>query len=109
MPAQRTTIHVANYEEVCHGGSSGFPDDLVEVLVPSADEAEGGLKQDTEIAHAAALSARVVGLDIPIGLPDSTMAVAWEPYQELFQGVIVCLHSDFRIGGTGARAAQPVR
>jgi hypothetical protein len=27
------------------------------------------------------------------------MAVAWEPYQEIFQGVIACLHSDFRIGG----------
>lgn len=27
------------------------------------------------------------------------MATAWEPYQELFQGIIVCLHSDFRIGG----------
>jgi hypothetical protein len=27
------------------------------------------------------------------------MAVAWRPYQELFQGVIVCIHSDFRIGG----------
>jgi hypothetical protein len=27
------------------------------------------------------------------------LAMAWEPYQELFQGVIVCLHSDFRIGG----------
>lgn len=26
-------------------------------------------------------------------------ATAWEPYQELFQGVIRCLHSDFRIGG----------
>ena len=26
-------------------------------------------------------------------------ATAFEPYQELFQGVIVCLHSDFRIGG----------
>ncbi|MGE3316118.1 MAG: hypothetical protein AB7O26_13465 [Planctomycetaceae bacterium] len=25
--------------------------------------------------------------------------MAWEPYQELFQGVIVCIHSDFRIGG----------
>jgi hypothetical protein len=25
--------------------------------------------------------------------------VAFEPYQELFQGVIVCLHSDFRLGG----------
>lgn len=24
---------------------------------------------------------------------------AFEPYQELFQGVIVCLHSDFRLGG----------
>ncbi len=26
-------------------------------------------------------------------------ATAFEPYQELFQGVIVCLHSDFRLGG----------
>ena len=27
------------------------------------------------------------------------LAVAWEPYQEIFQGVIACLHSDFRVGG----------
>ena len=27
------------------------------------------------------------------------MASAWEPYQELFQGVITCVHSDFRLGG----------
>jgi hypothetical protein len=27
------------------------------------------------------------------------LATAWEPYQELFQGVAVCIHSDFRIGG----------
>ena len=27
------------------------------------------------------------------------LATAWEPYQELFQGVIVCLHNDPRIGG----------
>jgi hypothetical protein len=26
-------------------------------------------------------------------------AVAFEPYQELFQGIAACLHSDFRIGG----------
>lgn len=26
-------------------------------------------------------------------------ATAWEPYQELFQGIARCLHSDFRIGG----------
>ena len=27
------------------------------------------------------------------------LATAWESYQELFQGVITCLHGDFRIGG----------
>jgi len=26
-------------------------------------------------------------------------ATAWEPFQELFQGVVRCLHSDFRLGG----------
>lgn len=27
------------------------------------------------------------------------VAMAWEPTQELFQGVIKCIHNDFRIGG----------
>ncbi|HEV8542542.1 MAG TPA: hypothetical protein VGR78_09130, partial [Verrucomicrobiae bacterium] len=27
------------------------------------------------------------------------LATAWEPSQELFQGVIVCLHNDPRVGG----------
>lgn len=27
------------------------------------------------------------------------LAMAWSPYHELFQGVITCLHSDFRLGG----------
>jgi hypothetical protein len=27
------------------------------------------------------------------------LAVAWDPYQEIFQGVITCMHADFRIGG----------
>ena len=27
------------------------------------------------------------------------LAVAWDHTQELFQGVIVCMHSDFRVGG----------
>jgi hypothetical protein len=30
------------------------------------------------------------------------MAVAWQPYQELFLGVITCIHSDFRVGGLDA-------
>lgn len=29
----------------------------------------------------------------------SILATAWEPCQELFQGVIVCIHADFRLGG----------
>ena len=29
----------------------------------------------------------------------SILAMAWSDTQELFQGVIVCIHSDFRIGG----------
>lgn len=27
------------------------------------------------------------------------LATAWSPYQELFQGVLRCIHADFRIGG----------
>jgi hypothetical protein len=36
-------------------------------------------------------------------------AVAFEPYQELFQGVITCLHSDFRIGGLKPGETKNVR
>jgi len=37
------------------------------------------------------------------------MATAWEPYQELFQGVLVCLHSDFRIGGLKPGETKHIR
>jgi hypothetical protein len=37
------------------------------------------------------------------------LATAWEPYQELFQGVIVCLHSDFRIGGLQPGESKAIR
>jgi len=37
------------------------------------------------------------------------LATAWEPYQELFQGVIVCLHSDFRLGGLRPGERKEVR
>lgn len=37
------------------------------------------------------------------------LATAWEPYQELFQGVIVCLHSDFRVGGLAAGETKRIR
>jgi hypothetical protein len=37
------------------------------------------------------------------------LAVAWEPYQELFQGVIACIHSDFRIGGLKPGETKHIR
>ena len=37
------------------------------------------------------------------------MAVAWEPYQEIFQGVEACFHSDFRIGGLKAGKTKKIR
>lgn len=36
-------------------------------------------------------------------------ATAWQPYQELFQGVIRCLHSDFRIGGLAPGETKHIR
>ncbi len=36
-------------------------------------------------------------------------ATAWEPYQELFQGVARCLHSDFRIGGLAPGETKSIR
>ena len=37
------------------------------------------------------------------------LATAWEPYQELFQGIIVCLHSDFRVGGLNPGERKEIR
>jgi hypothetical protein len=37
------------------------------------------------------------------------LAVAWEPYQELFQGVVACMHSDFRIGGLKPGETKRIR
>lgn len=37
------------------------------------------------------------------------LASAWAPYQELFQGVVTCVHSDFRLGGLGPRETKKIR
>lgn len=37
------------------------------------------------------------------------MAVAWEPYQEIFQGVIACMHNDFRLGGLAPGETKKIR
>ena len=37
------------------------------------------------------------------------MATAWQPYQNLFQGIIACLHSDFRIDGLEPNETKRLR
>ena len=37
------------------------------------------------------------------------LGMAWDPYQEIFQGVITCIHSDFRIGGLKAGETKTIR
>jgi hypothetical protein len=37
------------------------------------------------------------------------MATAWDDYQELFQGIFVCIHCDPRIGGLKAGEVKKLR
>lgn len=45
-PAQTTTIHISNYEEVGHGASSGFPPEMTELL--TIDMAAAGGPQNSD-------------------------------------------------------------
>jgi len=37
------------------------------------------------------------------------MATCWEPYQEIFLGVLTCIHTDFRIGGLAPGETKTIR
>ena len=37
------------------------------------------------------------------------MAVAWQPYQEIFQGIFTCIHNDLRIGGLQPGQTKRIR
>jgi putative aminopeptidase FrvX len=48
-PAQRTTFHFSNYEEVGHGAATGFPPDVVELI--TVDMAAIGDTQESDEYH----------------------------------------------------------
>lgn len=50
QPAQTTTLHISNYEEVGHGAASGFPPDLAELV--TVDMAAVGEGQASDEFHA---------------------------------------------------------
>ena len=37
------------------------------------------------------------------------LGMTWEPFQEIFQGVITCIHNDFRIGGLEPGESKTIR
>jgi hypothetical protein len=41
--------------------------------------------------------------------PEWILGMTWEPYQEIFQGVITCIHNDFRIGGLQPGETKTIR
>jgi hypothetical protein len=41
--------------------------------------------------------------------PRTGLTLAWEPYQELFLGVVTCIHADFRIGGLDPGETKHIR
>jgi len=49
-PAQTTTFHISNYEEVGHGAAAGLPDDITELV--SVDMAAVGEGQTSDEFHA---------------------------------------------------------
>lgn len=60
---------------------------------------------------------RPISPDVPIknligcvsGDGGLVLAMAWDQTQELFQGVITCIHADFRVGGLRPRESKKVR
>jgi putative aminopeptidase FrvX len=49
QPAQRTTLHISNYEEVGHGAATGFPQDVIELV--AVDMAAVGDGQNSDEFH----------------------------------------------------------
>jgi putative aminopeptidase FrvX len=45
-PAQRSILHISNYEEVGHGGASGFPADMTELVTVDMAAIGGGQSSD---------------------------------------------------------------
>ncbi len=79
IPTQRITFHFSNYEEVGHGGASGFPDDIVElVTVDMAAVGEGQTSDEFNVTICAkdtggpyhlGFRKQLVGLAKQLGIP----------------------------------------
>jgi putative aminopeptidase FrvX len=106
-PAQRTTFHISNYEEVGHGAATGIPDDVGELLVvdmaavgegQQSDEFSAGIcVKDSGGPYDLGLRQRLVALaeaaDIPYRLDvyphyGSDGGAAWRAGADLAVGLI---------------------
>lgn len=73
VPGQRTTFHFSNYEEVGHGGASGFPDDIVELV--TVDMAAVGEGQTSDEFHVT-ICAKDTGGPYHLGFRKQLIALA---------------------------------
>jgi putative aminopeptidase FrvX len=81
MPAQRTTFHFSNYEEVGHGAAAGIPSDVAELIAVDMG-ALGEGQQGNE--HAVSICAKDSGGPYDLGIRRRLAALAQEheiPYR----------------------------
>ena len=68
-----------------------------------------GVPPPTSTPDPSATSSRATESSTTSPVTEEIFATAFEPYQELFQGVVVCLHADFRLGGLKPGETKQVR
>ena len=73
MPAQRTTFHFSNFEEVGHGASAGIPDDVAELIAVDMGALGEGLQGNE---HAVSICAKDSGGPYDLGIRRRLVALA---------------------------------
>jgi putative aminopeptidase FrvX len=73
MPAQRTTFHVSNFEEVGHGAAAGIPEDVAELIAVDMGALGDGLQGDE---HSVSICAKDSGGPYDLGIRRRLVALA---------------------------------
>ena len=73
VPAQRTTFHFSNFEEVGHGASAGIPDDVAELIAVDMGALGEGLQGNE---HAVSICAKDSGGPYDLGIRRRLVALA---------------------------------
>lgn len=103
QPAQDTTILIANYEEVGHGGAAGFPANLVELL--AIDMGAVGEKQNSD-EYSVSLCIKDTGGPYHFDLNNKLRALAAHYHIPLKPDIYPSYYSDGTVYWTSGGAAR---